>query len=161
MKVLFLQSNLTLDNPMDCDLQGSSVHGVLQERILEWCASPVDIPNPGIEPESPALQADSLLFELLGKPSNKDWDLNKIHDYRASFLPLGNNGVRSWRYGFQSWCRDHPEQCSLAHLDQHPFWCRPVPPDWFPCLQFPPHLIHPLRQRISKWEPQTSSISTT
>ena len=27
-----------------------------------------DLPNPGIEPPSPALQADSLLTELLGKP---------------------------------------------------------------------------------------------
>ena len=31
--------------------------------------SPVDFPNPGIEPRSPALQANSLLFEPPGKPS--------------------------------------------------------------------------------------------
>ena len=30
--------------------------------------SPADLPNPGIEPGSPALQADSLLTELSGKP---------------------------------------------------------------------------------------------
>ena len=30
--------------------------------------SPGDLPNPGIEPESPALQADSLPTELSGKP---------------------------------------------------------------------------------------------
>ena len=30
--------------------------------------SPGDPPNPGIEPGSPALQADSLLTELSGKP---------------------------------------------------------------------------------------------
>ena len=30
--------------------------------------SPGDLPNPGNEPRSPALQADSLLSELLGKP---------------------------------------------------------------------------------------------
>ena len=30
--------------------------------------SPGDLPNPGIEPRSPALQADSLLTELQGKP---------------------------------------------------------------------------------------------
>ena len=28
----------TLCNPMDCSLQGSSVHGILQARILEWVA---------------------------------------------------------------------------------------------------------------------------
>ena len=30
--------------------------------------SPEDLPNPGIEPGSPALQADSLPFELQGRP---------------------------------------------------------------------------------------------
>ena len=28
----------TLCNPMDCSLPGSSVHGILQARILEWAA---------------------------------------------------------------------------------------------------------------------------
>ena len=32
------QSCLTLCNPMDCSLPGSSVHGILQARILEWVA---------------------------------------------------------------------------------------------------------------------------
>ena len=41
---------------------GSSVHGILQARILEWVAisSPGDLPDPGVKPRSPALQADSL-----------------------------------------------------------------------------------------------------
>ena len=40
-------------------------------NILEWVSpvlSPWDLPDPGIEPESPALQADSLPTELSGKP---------------------------------------------------------------------------------------------
>ena len=39
-------------------------------RILEWVAYPfsVDLPDPGIKPGSPALQADSLPTELSGKP---------------------------------------------------------------------------------------------
>ena len=55
---------------MDCSLPGS-VHGILQARILEWVAipSPGDLPNPGIKPGSPALQADSLPSEPPGKPS--------------------------------------------------------------------------------------------
>ena len=32
------QSCPTLYNPMDCSLLGSSVHGILQARILEWVA---------------------------------------------------------------------------------------------------------------------------
>ena len=39
----------TLCDPMDCSPQGSSVHGVLQARILEWVAVPSsrDLPLPG------------------------------------------------------------------------------------------------------------------
>ena len=33
-----LQSCPTLCDPMDCSLPGSSVHGILQARILEWAA---------------------------------------------------------------------------------------------------------------------------
>ena len=43
-----------------------TVHEILQVRI----PSPGDLPNPGIEPRSPALQADSLLSEPPGKPKN-------------------------------------------------------------------------------------------
>ena len=32
------QSCLTLCKPMDCDPPGSSVHGILQTRILQWVA---------------------------------------------------------------------------------------------------------------------------
>ena len=33
------QSCLTLRDPMDCSLPGSSVHGISQARVLEWAAS--------------------------------------------------------------------------------------------------------------------------
>ena len=47
---------------MDCSPPGSSVHGILQARILEWVAMPSskDLPDPGIKPASPTLQADAL-----------------------------------------------------------------------------------------------------
>ena len=32
------QSRLTLSNPMDCSLPGSSIHGIFQARVLEWVA---------------------------------------------------------------------------------------------------------------------------
>ena len=39
---------------MDCSLPGSSVHGILQVRTLEWVAisSSGDLPDPVIEPGS-------------------------------------------------------------------------------------------------------------
>ena len=47
-----------------------TVRGILQARILEWVAFPPaeDLPNPGIEPRSPALQGGFLPAEPPGKP---------------------------------------------------------------------------------------------
>ena len=41
------QSCLTLSDPMDCNLPGSSVRGIFQARVLEWVAIafPYHIPN--------------------------------------------------------------------------------------------------------------------
>ena len=55
-----------------CDPMDLTVHGIIQARILEWVAFPFsrDLPNPWIEPRSPALQADYLPAEPQGKPKN-------------------------------------------------------------------------------------------
>ena len=57
-----------LCNLMDCSPPSSFVHGIFQARLLEYVAFPPpgDLPNPGIELESPVsltLQADSLPTE--------------------------------------------------------------------------------------------------
>ena len=91
VKVLVSQLCLTLCDPMDCSLPGSSVHEILQARILEWVVIPFsratsrprDWPRlcSSLGPEyvlelkfslhytrkSLALQADPLLFETPGK----------------------------------------------------------------------------------------------
>ena len=41
------KSSLTLCDPMDCSLPGSSVHGIFQERMLEWVTTP---PSRGSSP---------------------------------------------------------------------------------------------------------------
>ena len=48
---------LTFCGPMNCTPPGFSVHGIFQARILEWVAiwSSEDLPDPGTEPEAPAL----------------------------------------------------------------------------------------------------------
>ena len=65
------QSSPTLCDHMDCSPPGSSVHGSLQARILEWLSflPPGDLSDPGMKPGSPALQADSLPSEPPGKSS--------------------------------------------------------------------------------------------
>ena len=77
-----------------CSLPGSSVHGFLQARILEWVvesSSREDIPHPGIKPKFLALQADSSLLSPWGSPLHttymgklqKGWLRNKILDAKC------------------------------------------------------------------------------
>ena len=70
------QSCPTLCNPMDCSPPVSSVHEVLQTRILEWVAMLFSRGSswPGIEPPSllsPTLQAGSLPLAPPRKPLMK------------------------------------------------------------------------------------------
>ena len=60
--VLAAQSCPILCDPMDCRPPGSSVHGILQARILECAAMPFSRGSfrLRVQPASPALQADSL-----------------------------------------------------------------------------------------------------
>ena len=54
---LATQLCLTRGNPIDCSPSVSSVHGILQARILEWVAMPFSrgSSDPGIKSASPAL----------------------------------------------------------------------------------------------------------
>ena len=56
---------------MDCSPPGSSVHGILRVKLLEWVAlpSPEYLPDLGIEPRSPTLQSDT---ESPGKIQEKE-----------------------------------------------------------------------------------------
>ena len=89
--MLVAQSCPVLCDPMDCGPPGSSVHGILQARILQWVA-PLQwryLPHPGIEPGPPVLQADSLPSEppgnrLLKQPA-------KFFTYMLSHLIITAN----------------------------------------------------------------------
>ena len=52
-----------------CSLPGSSLHGIVQWSGLPF-SPPGGLPDPGIEPRSPALEADALTSEPPGKPNN-------------------------------------------------------------------------------------------
>ena len=41
-----VQLCLTLHDPMDCSLPGSSVHGIFQARVLEWSAIALGLGEP-------------------------------------------------------------------------------------------------------------------
>ena len=72
-----LQSCLTLSNHVDSSLPGSSVHGILQARILEWVAVPSSrgSSDPGIKPASPAAPAVSGGFFTTSTPGKPRYPL--------------------------------------------------------------------------------------
>ena len=61
---------MILGDPVDYSPPGSSVHGISQERILEWVAISFsrDLHDPEIEPTSPALAGRFFTTEPPGKP---------------------------------------------------------------------------------------------
>ena len=71
MKVLVTHLCLTLWDPMDCSLPGSTVHGILQARILEWVAIP--FPTQGLNPG--LLHCRQILYHLSHQrsPGNHGW----------------------------------------------------------------------------------------
>ena len=98
--MLITQSCPTLWDPMACSPPGSSVHGILQARGLEWVPfpSPGDLLKPGIKPGSPALQASPYslpitipsiklfhCFKNLMKLPTKDWH-----------FPSTSTRIKSW-----------------------------------------------------------------
>ena len=68
---------------MDCSPPDSSVHGILQARIVEWVAfpTPEDLLDPGIKPVSPVFQGDSLLSEPPRKVEEYLYSLIKHYYY--------------------------------------------------------------------------------
>ena len=95
MLAKLLQSCPTLYDPMDCSPSGSSDHGILQARILEWVAifSSRGSSRP-IEPGSPALQAGSLPTDLLGKEDSR------YEDGEYNFLCFNFTFKNNLRYCF-------------------------------------------------------------
>ena len=98
VKVLVILWCLTLYNPMDCRPPGSlSMEFSRQEY---WSGlpfpSPGDLPDPGIKPRSPALQAASLPSEPAGKPMDIfGRPLFSEHGIQLDFCSIWWNGVPS------------------------------------------------------------------
>ena len=99
------------------DSMDHTVQGILQARILEWVTIPLsgDLPNPGIELRSPALQANSSPAEPQGKP--------KSTGVGSLSLLQGSSRPRNWtrvsctagRF-FTSWAIREAYVCGAAVL---------------------------------------------
>ena len=76
------ESSQPRDQTQVSSIEGRFFTGWVTREAQEYYSgypilSPEDLPNPGIKPGSPALQADSLLAELPGKPissEDKVWE---------------------------------------------------------------------------------------
>ena len=63
--ILYILKPVSLGKPVE-----SESCSVMSDSLRPHGLSPGDLPNPGIEPRSPALQPNSLPAETLGKPKN-------------------------------------------------------------------------------------------
>ena len=80
---------------MDCSLPGSSVHGIFQQEYWSGLPFPFpgDLPNPGVEPGSSALQVDTLPSEPPGKPWTSPGQNTGVGSFIPSPADLPNPGI--------------------------------------------------------------------
>ena len=107
---------------MDCSLQGSSVHGIFQARVLEWVAISFSRESSQLRDRtrSPALQTGALPSEPPGKPY-----LDSILKSRDITLPTKDCLVKAMvfpvvMYGCESWTIKKPEHQRINTFD---LWC--------------------------------------
>ena len=102
---------------MDCSLPGSSFHGISQQEF--WSGLPFpssgDLPEPGIELESPAWQADSLLLSHQGSHlfSQRGQQFPVV-----SAMPCGPVFLISVSSAVHSWCLVNIQSA----IDRHEGW---------------------------------------
>ena len=98
--VLVTQMCPTLCDPMDCSPPGSSVHGILQARIMEWVviAFSKGSSQPRDRTQVPTLQADSLPPEPLGTPVYI-YILICIYSFPLWFV-IEPTSILSWSFPF-------------------------------------------------------------
>ena len=85
--MLVIQSHQTLCDPMDCNLPGSFVHGILQARILEWGAT---ASNESVLKEiNPEFSLEGLMLKLklqyFGHLMQRAYSLEKDPDARKDW----------------------------------------------------------------------------
>ena len=86
---------LTLSDPMDCSLPGSSIHGIFQARVLEWIA--ITDGNCSHEIKRRLLLGRKAMTNLDSILKSRDITLpTKVHLVKAMVFP-------AFMYGYESW----------------------------------------------------------
>ena len=80
-------------DPMDCSPPGSSVHGILQARILEWLPFPPpgDLPDPGIEPAPVALVSSFSTTAPFAEPNVYMVTVNRCNPHEQKLTGVINS----------------------------------------------------------------------
>ena len=129
MHVKSLQSCPTLCNPMDCSLPGSSVHGILLARILEWVATSSS--------RGPSRPGDLTHVHLLLLNCRRIlYPLSRPGSHRKSGATLKGSGVEAAIHGLvttfsssgRSSCISKHDRLGLAHPQSHSFTAVCPPP---------------------------------
>ena len=168
--ILLPQWSPTLCDPMDCSLAGSSVHGILQTRIL--LSSRAGLLDPEIEPRCPAtsaLQADSLslshqrspLYEYLLQIQSLLSDYCRINEYAC--LSTKHKATGLTFAPTVSLCQPNRLLVllllsrSVMSISLHPWWLR----DKESTCQYRKHGFDPWITEIpyrKKWQPTPVSL---
>ena len=98
-----LQSCPTLCNPRDCSPPGSSVHGILQARILEWVATPFSRGS-----STPGIESMSLTPPTL---------VGMFRTTRATFTAALLTAAKMWK---------QPAAAAAKSLQSCPTLCHPI-----------------------------------
>ena len=93
VKVKVAQWCPTLCNPMDCILPGSSVHGLLQARILEWVAIPFCRESPKQELNWGLQHCKWILYQLSHQESPRILEWVAYPFSRGSSLPRNQTRI--------------------------------------------------------------------
>ena len=97
LKLLLIQTCLTLCSPMDSSLSGSSVHGILQARILEWVIHSL---LPGSSPPRDQTQVSCIAGRFF-----TIWAAREAHMFSYCMLSLFSHVqlfVTSWTVAHQA-----------------------------------------------------------
>ena len=108
----------TLCDPMDCNLPGSSVHGILQARIPEWVAIPLSL-QPRDWTQVAYIEGEWILYQLSHQESPR------ILEWVAYSFSRGSSRSKNWT-GVSSFQADSlSEQFDLMcfHIVFHIFLC--------------------------------------
>ena len=112
---------------MDCSLPGSSVHGILQARILEWVPFPFsgDLPDLGVKPASLASPALAGGFFTIAPPGKQIFMANFWLIFSVSLWPADKWKSKEWNL-LDLETTHFSHLCFCFYLGKWAFWCIPT-----------------------------------